>query len=234
MASALVMSPSRHGERRGEPPLATPIMRLESIFERTRDASPPSGAAAPPRSRTDSGLSTLRAPDSCVGDRWRAGTRGASPQPHDIGGAASSDGAWESACDAASEQPQSPSPGPRAGSDSGSSGGSYDDGSQSPGAASEVGPLPQEGHLAASARRSPFRGCASMSLDQVRPSWQAPRMRPLTCSSLLDLYTGRLHRRTCRASTRCSQQVPALGDPSVCMHQPGVCVPSCIHHMKPA
>lgn len=167
MASALVMSPSRHSEHQDEPPLQTPILRLESIFERTRSVSPPSaaqvqlpspqsGAAAPWRRR------------SRGGDQQYAAPRGANPEPRISGGNALDGGArYLEGDDAGGDAPEpSPSPEPRTGSRSASSGGSSG-GSPSADAVSEVGPLPHEGHVAAAARRSPFRGAASMSLDQV-------------------------------------------------------------------
>lgn len=159
MASVLVMSPGRDARQLGDPPLQTPIMRLESIFERT-SASPQPKFTFPQRGRwADSSAAPERRHGLGRGNSDASGGPGSSSKPRSGSNAASASGAADAA-------ESSPSPEPRAGSDA-SSDASSSSVSPSPDAVSEVGPLPDTGFLAAAARRSPFRGAASMSLDQV-------------------------------------------------------------------
>lgn len=168
MASAAVMSPTQQHRHTDADPLPTPVLRLDSIFERT-GASPQLGSTLRHGDDTLRTASSRRQRSSSSGSSDASGSRDASPGPGPRGenGAAGAGGA-----DAQTEL--SPSPKPQGGSAA-----SSDAGSPSPDAASEVGSLPQAGDSAGAARRSPFGGAVSMSLDQVRRKSTMLLWRPM-------------------------------------------------------
>jgi hypothetical protein len=157
MASAAVMSPTQQHRHADADPLPTPVLRLDSIFERT-GALPQPGSTLRHGDDTFRTAGSQRQRSSSSAGSDASGERGASPQPDARGkiGAAGAGGAHVRA-------ELSPSPELLGGSAA-----SSDVGSPSPDAASDVGLLPQAGDFAGAARRSPFGGAVSMSLDQVR------------------------------------------------------------------
>ena len=157
------MSPTQQHRHTDVDPLPTPVLRLDSIFERT-DASPGSTLRHGDIASGTAGSARQRSSSSAGSDASGGGGASAGPEARGRNGAACAGGANVRA-------ELSPSPEPRSGSAA-----SSDAGSPSPDAASDLGPLPQ----ARGARRSPFGGAVSMSLDQVLhgPLWP-----------LLDMWT---------------------------------------------
>jgi hypothetical protein len=156
MATALVMSPSRSGSHRDDDALQTPVLRLDSIFERT-SSSPQLPAASERQGHAQPAAASGDLQHTSSGVSDMPGARGAIPEP-----AAADSGRAASAVGANVRFEASPSPDPRAGSDASTAGGS-----PSPDAVSEVGSLTRTAASAGAARRSAFWGAASMSVDQV-------------------------------------------------------------------
>ena len=154
MASAAVMSPPRQPS--DDPPLPTPVMRLESIFERT-SASPEAMHLSTPfgeqqqRHHHQQQQQQYQQQKQQQNQQQHRGNavadmrgRDASPPPHNSHNAARAASA-------------SPSPEPRARSASSGSGSDGDE------AAADA--TAGRAFRAGTARRSPFGGAASMSLD---------------------------------------------------------------------
>ena len=164
MASAAAMRPSRNSRHHADDiPPQTPVMRLESIFERTTSESPPllvgkpAAAVTPFGSQHQAWQTAQRA-----GPGRESGTavdqkRDVSPPPRDSAAAPTSG-------DTARQHTASPSPEPLDISSSGSSG-DENESLSAPDGRQPADRRTQRPHTPASARLSPLGGAVSMSLD---------------------------------------------------------------------